>query len=262
MVQRGRSRTPDLRTVLVRDGLLTLGTLLFLVAAASLGCLIVFSSPQPMVRVPNLTNLTPEDALGQAGRLGLRAEVAGTRYDDTVPAGAVCATDPETGRNVRKGRLIRIYTSRGPKTAVVPDLIGRTLAEARVPLAAKRLEIGQVWKKRSAYAADTIVGQEPSAGTKLQPGSSVDLEVSGGPEYGVLHVPGDGDRLFRAVVVQLPSDGAYHRLVVEKRRGDILEAIHDRLHAPGESVQVDFYGEPGDGISVYLDERRVLDRTL
>lgn len=252
----------QLREVLVKGAVLTAGTVVGLVVLAALGSFIIFSSPQPVVRVPNVIGLAAEEADAQLRAAGLRAEKAGERYDDTIPAGAVCATDPGPGRSVRRGRLVQFYTSKGPQTATVPDLIGRTLDEARVALSRQRLELGEVWKRRSRYKADTIVGQEPSPGTKVPPGTVVDLELSGGPEFGVIHIPGDGDRLFRAVMIQVPADEGYHHVVVEKTHEGVVETVHDQLHPSGETVQVDVVAEPGDRIRVYMDDRRVLDRTL
>ncbi|MCX7599543.1 MAG: PASTA domain-containing protein [Armatimonadetes bacterium] len=252
----------QLREVLVKGAALTVGTVVGLVVLAALGSLIIFSSPQPVVQVPNVIGMSPEEADSQLRAAGLRAEKAGERYDDTIPAGAVCHTDPGPGRSVRRGRLVQLYTSKGPQTAVVPDLIGRKLEEARLALARQRLEVGEVWKRRSRYEAGTIVSQEPSPGTKVPPGSAVDLELSGGPEFGVIHVPGDGDKLFRAVVIRVPADSGYHHVVVEKIHEGAAETLHDQIHAPGETVQVDVVAEPGDRMRVYIDERRVLDRTL
>lgn len=252
----------ELKSVLLKGVLLTAGTVVGLTVLAALASLIIFSTPQPVVQVPNVIGMTAEEADAQLRAVGLRAEIAGERYDDAIPAGAVCGTDPGPGRSVRRGRLVQVYTSKGPQTATVPDLIGRKLEEARVALARQGLEVGEVWKRRSRYEADTIVGQEPSAGTKIPPGSAVDLELSGGPEFGVIHVPGNGDRLFRAVMIQVPADAGYHHVVVEKTHEGAVETLHDQLHAPGETVQVDVVAEPGDGVRVYIDDRRVLDRTL
>jgi len=257
-----RTWKEELRQVLVRGAVLTLGTVAGLVVLAALGSFIIFSSPQPVVQVPNVIGLATEEAEAQLRAAGLRVEKAGERYDDAIPAGAVCATDPGPGRSVRRGRLVQFYTSKGPQTAIVPDLIGRNLAEARVALSRQRLEVGGVWKRRSKYEADTIVGQEPSPGTKVPPGSVVDLEISGGPEFGIIHVPGDGDRLFRAVMIQVPADSGYHHVVVEKAHEGVVETVHDQVHPGGENVEVDVVVEPGDRIRVYVDDRSVLDRTL
>jgi beta-lactam-binding protein with PASTA domain len=60
-------------------------------------------------------------------------------------------------------------------TSVVPDLVGRSVEEARALLARQKLDVGTVQEVESDAEPGTIVRQRPAAGTTVTPGSSVPL---------------------------------------------------------------------------------------
>ena len=63
----------------------------------------------------------------------------------------------------------------------MPDLRGKTLAEARALLADLDLEVGTITKTDAPdVAEDEVISSDPAAGTDAAPGSKVDLEVGTG----------------------------------------------------------------------------------
>ncbi len=236
------------------------GIIIFAAAAVAI---IVFLGPQPpVVQVPNLIGMTEDQARQEAAAVGLSCEVAGERYDDTIPAGKVSATDPAPGRMVRKGRKIRIILSKGPRNAVVPNLLGKTLEEAKLDLVRAQLDVGEVAYRRSSKPRDTVIGQSLPPGTRLPPGSPVDLYVSGGEDFGRLRLPDGTVKLFRRVVVKVPNDGDYHRVVVELKHGRLVRTVYDRIQAPGERAEVDVVAERGDKLRVIVDDEEILTRRI
>jgi serine/threonine-protein kinase len=245
-----------------RGCLLTIGVGVFLLLAAATTMSVILRPPAREVNVPNLIGLEPQAAQQQAQAMGLVAEVAGERYDDVVGRGLVCMTDPAPGRRVRQGRRIFVYLSRGPLNAVVPNVTGLSLQEAAAALERRGLAVGEVYYKRSAYNAGVVVGQVPSAGTKAASGTRVELQVSGGPDYGRVRLPDGRVRLFRQVIVRLPEAAAPGQVRVEKYHAGAVEVVHEALQAPGTETKVDLVGELGDRVRVYLDEKKVLDREM
>ncbi|MFO7892476.1 MAG: PASTA domain-containing protein [Longimicrobiales bacterium] len=64
----------------------------------------------------------------------------------------------------------------------VPDLYGRTQAEAEAALREMGLEAGEVTELRSLSAdAGRVLAQAPLPGQELRPGATVSMGVSGGP---------------------------------------------------------------------------------
>ncbi|MBC7286768.1 MAG: PASTA domain-containing protein [Armatimonadetes bacterium] len=239
----------------------TVGVIVVITVAAAVFSL-VLGAPAAEVAVPNVIGLEPQAAIQKAREVGLDAEVAGDRYDDAIPAGQVCSTDPKPGRGVRKGRTIRLYVSRGPVNCVIPDLRGRPIDEARLTLTAKGLQTGEVYYVRSDYVKDTVVETNPRPGTRVPSGSRVDIKVSGGPDYGRVVLPDGSYKLFKRVIVRVPYDGANHDVVVERRHGRVADVLHDSSHPPGAEVVVDQVFEPGDRIRVYIDEQKVIDERV
>ncbi|MBQ2469385.1 MAG: protein kinase [Clostridia bacterium] len=107
-------------------------------------------------------------------------------YDDSIEIGYVVATDPESGTVVESGDTVVLFVSRGPEEGdiAVPDLIGKTEAEALILLSKMRLSVGNVIYERSDKDSGTILSQSILPDTKITAHTPIDLNVSGGPKYG------------------------------------------------------------------------------
>ncbi|MFJ8430078.1 Stk1 family PASTA domain-containing Ser/Thr kinase [Kitasatospora sp. NPDC094019] len=114
------------------------------------------------------------DAAGMHGRI---TEV----YSESVPAGQVVAADPGVGTRSRKSDTVTLTVSRGPKRIAVPDLAGRTSAQAASALAGAQLAAGTV----STVFSDTVpegsvISSSPAAGEQVAENTPVALVVSKG----------------------------------------------------------------------------------
>ena len=121
-------------------------------------------------------------ALAQAELEGANLVVAkgSSRYDDTLPAGVVLATDPKVGTVVKPGAKVTVILSKGRAPVTVPNLVGKSLTEARTILAQLGLKpVENV--KDSDKPKDEILGQSPADGTGVEKGAQVKLEISKGP---------------------------------------------------------------------------------
>lgn len=131
-------------------------------------------------RTPELTGLPIEEAreLLRDQGLEIRLDENG-RYDDSIPADHVMRQDPSEGALVKRGSTVQVVPSLGPRRIAVPDLEGQGLQSAQVLLAAAGLSLG---RSVEVFAADTtagaVVGQQPSAGATVAPGSTVDLMLA------------------------------------------------------------------------------------
>ncbi|MBQ6676656.1 MAG: protein kinase [Clostridia bacterium] len=107
-------------------------------------------------------------------------------YDDSIEIGYVVATDPESGTVVESGDTVVLFVSRGPEEGdiAVPDLIGKTEAEALILLSKMRLSVGNVIYERSDKDSGTILSQSILPDTMVTAHTPIDLNVSGGPRYG------------------------------------------------------------------------------
>jgi serine/threonine-protein kinase len=115
------------------------------------------------VEVPSLVGSNVNDASRALGDLGLGLRIdPNQRPDDKIPAGRIVQQDPPRGVRARQQRTIRVWVSSGPRSTVVPALVGQTERTAQMRLEQDGLELGRVSEFRSPdYSADAVVSQDP-----------------------------------------------------------------------------------------------------
>jgi serine/threonine-protein kinase len=136
------------------------------------------------VPVPDVKLLRQGEAVRLLAGAGLRTRVTASQSED-VRRGLVVSQVPGPGGVAESGSSVRIVVSLGPSSVVVPDLVGRSLAEAEELLAQRglRVQTGAEWP--SFEPPGTVILQVPSPGTDVEHGSLVGVVVSRGfPEEG------------------------------------------------------------------------------
>ena len=117
------------------------------------------------VKVPDLTNRTPNDATAVATELGLR--FTSTRRGGPISRfRPVMCWDriPAAGLTTRRQRSVRVWLSAGPRAASVPVLTGETERASQLRLTEEGLELAGISEIRSpTYASDVVVAQDPAA---------------------------------------------------------------------------------------------------
>ncbi|MFF5055477.1 Stk1 family PASTA domain-containing Ser/Thr kinase [Micromonospora sp. NPDC000663] len=171
-----------------------------------------------------------EYELAEADLVNAKLVVAkgATRYDDTLPAGVVLDSNPKVGAEVKPGTKITLILSKGRAPVSVPNLVGKSLTEARTTLTGLGLVAVETYKD-SDKPKDEILGQSPADGAGVEKGTQVKLEVSKGPPLAV--VPR---------VIDLPCQQA--KQVLESQGYPVTIALNPnavvRIQAPGENSQV------------------------
>ena len=149
---------------------------------------LVVSEGPTLAVVPDVNGLSRDDAVAALESQGLVvAEVI--RDDDAVPAGRVVSwivtEQPNllAGSEVLKGTRVEITVSGGPVLRNVPNLIGRSEADAQAQLVAVQL-VGQ--RNDDVYSVDIEVGlvatQTPAVSGQLARNGVVAYSLSKGPE--------------------------------------------------------------------------------
>jgi len=111
-------------------------------------------------------------------------------YDENVAAGAVLRTVPAAGTRLPTGRPVALVVSRGPHPVPVPQLAGRSLDDAEAAAHAARVTLAASEVFSDSVPSGTVVDQALPTGTPVQPGASLVVHVSRGPEF--VRVPGVG----------------------------------------------------------------------
>jgi len=115
------------------------------------------------VVVPELAGRTVNDATGVLAQWGLNLKVAeGRRTDPKVPAGQILAQDPQPGVRTRRERSVKVWVSAGPRSTIVPTLLGDSDRAAQLRLQQDGLELAAVSEIRSGeYPPDAVIAQNP-----------------------------------------------------------------------------------------------------
>jgi beta-lactam-binding protein with PASTA domain len=132
------------------------------------------------VEIPDVTGQTREAAEQTLDEVGLGVAVETKKSSDT-PSNSVIETNPPAGESVRRGSQVTLIVSSGPGKVSVPPVVGETRNAAEQQLSAVGL-VSSASEESSGRPAGEVLSQSPNAGTKVDPGSTVSLVVSSGPE--------------------------------------------------------------------------------
>ncbi|MDU0315169.1 Stk1 family PASTA domain-containing Ser/Thr kinase [Phycicoccus sp. M110.8] len=134
-------------------------------------------SPTVVPRTTNLAYAKAATALERAHLTPKRED----QFDESVPKGVVMSTDPGAGTEVSRGTDVTVTVSRGPERYAVPDVAGKSKAEATDQIAAAKLAVGSTTEAFSeTVAPGLVISVDPKAGTELKRGADVALVVSKG----------------------------------------------------------------------------------
>lgn len=205
-----------------------------------------------MAKVPPVAGLSERAARLELEEANLRASPYREEiYDAGTPPGTVLRTLPPAGTAVPEGSEVTLIVSRGPepKPVSVPNLIGRSLSEAKDELERLGLNLGEVVRAKEEsleYFAGTVIDQQPKPQTPALAGEAVAVVISRGP--------GPPARMATIEGISLPNDGREHqvRILVSDAKGKDRE-VYNRRHNAGEvvSTAVTFYGKAS--FSIYID---------
>jgi serine/threonine-protein kinase len=140
-----------------------------------------FIHGQAEVRVPELTNLTLDQAEKQVAPLRLQISRAGERFDPGVPSGFVVSQDPPGGTPVRGRHRIMVVVSLGEEFSSVPALAGETQRAAAAMIGRVGLAAGGITRASSEDVGEGLVmDSDPPAEAVLPRGASVGVLLSAG----------------------------------------------------------------------------------
>ncbi len=135
--------------------------------------------------VPNLVNMTLEEAQSAVEKEGLYLSVKSEEYNSEVDENCIISQTPEGGStNIKKGDTINVVVSKGSSQASVPNVVGLTLSNAKQLIEENNLKVGTVkYEYSSIYKEGTVLNQSPGAGSsRVQEGDEISLYVSKGSE--------------------------------------------------------------------------------
>lgn len=130
------------------------------------------------VAVPNVTNETETSARLQLANAGF--QVAVERQSSDADAGIVLEQDPQGGTNADEGSTVTIYVSLGPAPVPVPDVTGKTQAQAIQKLKKAGFKVEVRNKASGNVPQGRVIDTDPPPDTNVAVGETVTLIVSSG----------------------------------------------------------------------------------
>lgn len=135
--------------------------------------LVVSAGPAPRTIPQGLVGASADDAAAELRALGLEVSRV-TESSETAPVGEVLRVQPGSGAQVPRGSTVELVVSSGPPTLPVPDVKGKSAAEAAQILQSQ----GFVVSGTQGSPANPVTGTNPAAGTVVRRGSSVTIITS------------------------------------------------------------------------------------
>lgn len=132
--------------------------------------------------VPNVVGQTQGAATTAITNTGLVLGTVTNQPSGTVPSGSVISESPTAGTQVNAGSAVSLVVSSGRAQVAVPNVVGQTQAAATTAITSAGLVLGTVTNQPSSTVpSDSVISEDPAAGTQVNSGSSVNLVVSSGP---------------------------------------------------------------------------------
>jgi len=135
------------------------------------------SGGEKVISVPLLKGKSILDAKFALERLGLKLGRV-ERIPSSQPEDMIFDQQYAEGTLLKQGEIVGVTVSagRGGGEIVVPDLIGKSLSEAKKILTDSSLVLGKInYQPSSTLLPNTILDQYPSSGNTLSTGDAVDL---------------------------------------------------------------------------------------
>ncbi len=200
------------------------------------GAFVVDSINNPKDKVPDFVGLTAEDAekLAEEYSISIIEEL---QHSEDVQNGYVISQSTQKNTKIPRGERVTLVISLGSDMVEVPDLKELSEEDAKLSLEQRGLGLGEIKREPSdTVIIGAVIKQSIGDGTRVAPGTVVDIYVSTGPEAGTVIVPD---------VKNVDKEKAIEMLEQEKLEVKIIEDYSETFEAgkvtsqgvnPGSSV--------------------------
>lgn len=142
---------------------------------------VIVSKGDPTFEMPLLIGQSEKNALFEIEKLGLQLRYTHYDHSSEYPEGVVMDQSIIAGENVKVGGLITLKVSDGefPDQFIIPNLIGRSLKDAKRIIEKDGLTLGNVsYQVENDLLPETVIDQSIEPETEVAQGDTIDLKVS------------------------------------------------------------------------------------
>lgn len=242
-----------------------------IVVALILGAMIflnVVTKHNQELIVPDLSNLSVEEADSVASAEGMRVVVVDSVFVKRMKKGSVYRQNPAAGGKVKLGRRISLtINALNSKKVTMPNLIGYSMRQAMAELQSRGLVLGKLIYVQD-MATNNVLRQlmgnrEIDPGIQIESESVIDLVVGLNSTDSKAYVPDVlGLRNMSAVDAVHSSSLNVNRLrfdaTVKDYDDSLAAVVYRQVPEPSDSL----YARKGDDVTLYLtvDENKVPQR--
>ncbi len=141
------------------------------------------------ITVPNVSQISLDEAEKVLTDYGLRVEVAERRSNEAYPADYVIDQTPVAAKIVKPDRKVYLtVNSESNPTVQIPNVVDLSLRNARIQLQNSGLSVGAISYEPSRFE-DVVLRQSVSPETVVPKGTTIDLTVSDGLGEKTVNMP-------------------------------------------------------------------------
>ena len=160
---------------IVRNLLIAFAVLVALIVGAMIFLNVATQHNKELI-VPDLANMTVEEAHAVATASGMRIDVTDSAFVKRMKRGAVYRQNPAPGSKVKEGRRIALTINAvNPRQITMPDLIGYSTRQAKAELLSRGLVLGKLIYVQD-MATNNVLRQLHN-NLEIEPGTMVDSEA-------------------------------------------------------------------------------------
>ncbi|QPP07704.1 Stk1 family PASTA domain-containing Ser/Thr kinase [Streptomyces bathyalis] len=182
--------------------LLVLAAIFILVGAIFIGKTIFGGGPGDTVEVPALAGQSYKQAKALGSNGGFEVAKGEDKFCDQKK-NTVCSSDPAKGEEIKRGDTVTVAMSKGPAPAEVPDVEGKSYANAKQELIGAGFKVKRKFQQ-SDETPGTVLTQDPNGGGKAPKNSTIVLTVA---QEQTRQVPNVVGQQFDAAKTQLEAAG-------------------------------------------------------
>ena len=190
-----------------------------------------------LVEIPDLTGSEQAQALNDLQSLGFIVGIENAA-DSSVPAGFVITTQPPANTITNPDTLVTIIVSVGPEAFPIPYVVDLEVARGIYVIKESGFQVGQQLEiNDDNIPRGFIISQNPIAGTKMSPDSTVDLVISAGPS---LIEISDLSRKSIVDAIQILETLGFEYEFIEEYSEDVsVGLVSHTIPRAGEQVTID-----------------------
>jgi serine/threonine-protein kinase len=226
------------------------------------------------VATPDLYAMSAASARRALLQNSLRFEEAGSVFSD-VAAGCVVRQAPLPTARIRRGQIVQVWLSMGPKFVSIPEVSQMSLRRARLELLSRGFRIRRDERVSSESVPEGyVVRTDPPSGARVEKDARVTVFVSSGPmsaenaeQEPAEEAPGGegqpraGTRKISGLFVPDDVGSGTVRVEVKDSRGK--RTVYEAPHKPGDVLpDISVVADPGAKVTMYVDDQQVTTMTL